>query len=81
MTYYVYILADRRNGKLRLIEQTNPDWRDLYDETLGLDSSLRWNDSVEWIWTLPRGAPLNLKTAKAFLEPPSRGFGGQCEST
>ncbi|MDP2728680.1 MAG: hypothetical protein Q8P59_14220, partial [Dehalococcoidia bacterium] len=34
MIYYVYI-------------QTNPDWRDLYDETQGLDSSLRWNDSVE----------------------------------
>ncbi|MDP2659804.1 MAG: hypothetical protein Q8R28_03650 [Dehalococcoidia bacterium] len=47
MSYYVYILAGRRKWKLRLIEQTNPDWRDLYDETLGLDSSLRWNDSVE----------------------------------
>ena len=33
-----------RKWKLRLIEETNPEWEDLYDEIAGLDSSLRWND-------------------------------------
>ena len=34
----------KRNWKIRLIEETNPEWKDLYPEITGLDSSLRWND-------------------------------------
>jgi len=36
-----------RKWKIRLIEEKNPEWKDLYDEIVGLDSSLRWNDDVE----------------------------------
>ncbi|HQS44118.1 MAG TPA: GIY-YIG nuclease family protein [Methylotenera sp.] len=34
----------QRVWKVRLIEQLNPNWRDLYFELLGLDSGLRQND-------------------------------------
>lgn len=34
----------QRVWKVRLIEQLNPNWRDLYPEILGLDSGLRQND-------------------------------------
>ena len=34
----------KRIAKLRIIEQINPDWRDLYNEVIGLDSGLRQND-------------------------------------
>ncbi len=34
----------QRVWKVRLIEQMNPDWQDLYFELLGLDSGLRQND-------------------------------------
>ncbi len=33
-----------RRWKIRLIEETNPGWKDLFQEIMGLDSSLRWND-------------------------------------
>jgi putative endonuclease len=33
-----------RRWKLRIIEEKNPHWNDLYPEISGLDSSLRWND-------------------------------------
>ena len=33
-----------RLWKIRLIEQSNPDWHDLFDELTGLDSGLRQND-------------------------------------
>ena len=33
-----------RKWKIRLIEETNPHWEDLYDEMGDVDSSLRWND-------------------------------------
>ena len=32
--------------KLALIEEVNPQWRDLYASTLGLDSGLRRNDEM-----------------------------------
>ncbi len=35
-----------RKWKIRLIEEKNPVWEDLYDEILDLDSSLRWNDNT-----------------------------------
>ncbi|KQT43490.1 MULTISPECIES: GIY-YIG nuclease family protein [unclassified Methylophilus] len=35
----------KRIAKLRIIEQMNPDWLDLYPEITGLDSGLRQNDS------------------------------------
>src|ERR1035437_3767424 len=31
----------KRKWKLELIEETNPDWRDLYDDILGLVPGLR----------------------------------------
>jgi putative endonuclease len=34
----------KRIAKLRIIEQMNPDWLDLYREIAGLDSGLRQND-------------------------------------
>ena len=34
----------KRVWKIRLIEQLNPNWHDLYSELLGLDSGLRQND-------------------------------------
>ncbi len=34
-----------RKWKVRLIEEKNPTWKDLYDEIIDLDSSLRWNDT------------------------------------
>ena len=34
----------KRIAKLRIIEQANPDWHDLYNEIIGLDSGLRQND-------------------------------------
>jgi len=34
----------KRVWKIRLIEQFNPNWQDLYTEILGLDSGLRQND-------------------------------------
>ena len=34
----------KRLAKLRIIEQINPNWRDLYNEVIGLDSGLRQND-------------------------------------
>lgn len=35
MSFYVYILASRRNGTLYIgIEKMNPAWRDLYEDTL-----------------------------------------------
>lgn len=37
----------RRIWKIRIIEQMNPDWLDLYDEVTGLDSGLRQNDEIE----------------------------------
>lgn len=36
-----------RIWKIRIIEQMNPDWFDLYDEVIGLDSGLRQNDEIE----------------------------------
>ena len=33
-----------RVWKVRIIEQMNPDWCDLYNEVIGLDSGLRQND-------------------------------------
>jgi len=36
-----------RRWKIRLIEEMNPEWKDLYQDIMGLDSSLRWNDDVE----------------------------------
>ena len=33
-----------RIWKIRIIEQMNPDWQDLYNEVVGLDSGLRQND-------------------------------------
>lgn len=36
-----------RKWKIRLIEEVNPNWKDLYQEITGLDSSLCWNDSEE----------------------------------
>ena len=33
-----------RVWKIRIIEQMNPDWCDLYNEVIGLDSGLRQND-------------------------------------
>ena len=33
-----------RSWKLRLLEESNPEWKDLYDDVLEkLDSRLRWN--------------------------------------
>ena len=40
------IKAWKRKWKLNHIEQSNPEWKDLYEDTLWLDSSLRWNDGV-----------------------------------
>ena len=37
-----------RKWKIRLIEETNPEWQDLYEEITGMDSSLRWNDELYW---------------------------------
>jgi putative endonuclease len=36
----------RRIWKLELIEASNPNWKDLYTNILGLDSGLRRNDGV-----------------------------------
>ncbi len=36
----------QRRWKIRLIEETNPEWRDLYEDVTGLDSGLRRNDMV-----------------------------------
>ena len=32
--FWVYIMASKRNGtwKIELIENSNPEWRDLYEE-------------------------------------------------
>jgi len=35
-----------RIWKIRIIEQINPDWLDLYNEVTGLDSGLRQNDDI-----------------------------------
>ena len=35
-----------RIWKIRIIEQMNPDWLDLYDEVVWLDSGLRQNDEL-----------------------------------
>jgi putative endonuclease len=35
-----------RKWKIRIIEKMNPDWKDLYQEIIGLDPSLRWDDDV-----------------------------------
>ena len=41
-----------RGWKLRLIENANPEWRDIYDElvsgSFNMDSGLRRNDSTYW---------------------------------
>jgi putative endonuclease len=36
----------KRVWKVRLIEQLNPNWQDLYPEILGLYSGLRQNDEL-----------------------------------
>jgi putative endonuclease len=37
--------AWHRKWKISLIEETNREWKDLYDDIVGLDSSFRWNDN------------------------------------
>jgi putative endonuclease len=36
----------KRAWKIKLIEEMNVNWLDLYPSILGVDSSLRWNDDV-----------------------------------
>lgn len=36
----------KRRWKLDLIEHDNPEWRDLYENVLGLDSGLRRSDGI-----------------------------------
>jgi putative endonuclease len=39
----------QRIWKIRIIEQVNPEWLDLYDDLTGLDSGLRQNDEIRYL--------------------------------
>ena len=45
----------RRAWKLELIEKANPDWRDLFDQIVRLDSRFRGNDKIRY---RPKPSPL-----------------------
>lgn len=36
----------KRSWKIKVVEALNPEWRDLYDDLVGLDSGARWNEGI-----------------------------------